>query len=367
MTIDSTLNGEPVLSASLHFPLSGAWSGEVQVSADDAPAVGASATLSFAGTDFLCWVVRSGIEASRAHVRITGGAIDWTAVQPVKHYRNTDAGQVLSDVGITPSAAVTDALAFWTRNPGTTGSAVQSLAAKLGVNWRVLPDGTVRIAAEDTPEVESPDAVETGRDPGRGIVSLAVEDAVIQPGVRFGDDSVGDVSYDLGETLRVRYYTEARANIRNGLERIIRWVTRDTMFLGQYTAEVSAQNADGTLDLLPDDLRLRAEGLQSVPIRHGLPGVTVEVPAGERVLLGFDGGDPTAPYAALWHEGQVTSVSIGGSVYVAMSDLVDARIASIQSAFDSHIHPTSMGPTSPPTSPIGSLATTASTVLKSSS
>src|SRR5690606_15789866 len=121
---------------------------------------------------------------------------------------------------------------------------------------------------------------------------------------------------------------------------LIRWVTRDSLFLGQYTAVVQRQAADGTLDLLPDDPRLRGTGLQAVPIRHGLPGVEVEVPSGVRVLLGFDAGDSRRPYAALWHSEQVTAVRIGGSDAVALAPLVSARLDAIQAAFDTHIHTT---------------------------
>jgi hypothetical protein len=367
MSIDSSLNGEPVLEASVHFPMSGAWSAEIQVAAEDAPDPGQVVTFSLAGTDFVARVTRAGIEASRSLVRLTGGAVDWSEARAVKHYRNTDVGQVLSDLGVSTSTALDTDLPFWTRNPGTTGSAVQAIAKQLGVNWRVLPNGTVRLIEEAPAAVDVEDAVETARDPGRGVVTVAVEDSLIQPGVLFGDDSVGDVTYELRDVLRCRYYTQGRARIRDGLERIIRWVMRDTLFLGQYTAQVASQNADGSLDLLPDDLRLRSEGLQSVPIRHGLPGVTVEVPTGERVLLGFDGGDPTQPYAALWHEGQVTKVFIGGTEAVSLASLCKQRHDTIQAAFDAHIHITTatpgasatpgvIAPTATPIGPLGPVA-----------
>jgi hypothetical protein len=81
--------------------------------------------------------------------------------------------------------------------------------------------------------------------------------------------------------------------------------------LALYPARVVAQSADKlTLDLQPDDVRIPP--CAGVPIRHGLPGVTVTVAAGERVLLGYAGGAPAQPYAALWEAGSVTSVSLNG-------------------------------------------------------
>lgn len=360
-----TLNGQPVLELDLHMPMNGAWSAEVQVASDTELNPGDTLVLGLPELDLTGRVVRAGIFAERLRVRLTGGELDWSEAQPVKHYRETTADQVLEDVGIELDQSLGIDLPFWTRNPGTTGSTVQAIAAYLGHNWRVNPDGTVRLRAEAPESVDVTGLVETARDPARGLVETAPEAAVLLPGVLAGDDSVGDVLYSQGPDglFRARYYTEARGRIRLALERVIRWVTRDTLFLGQYTAEVVSQAADGTLDLMPDDDRLRSQGLQSVPIRHGLPGVRVEVPAGERVLLGFDAGDPSKPYAALWHEGQITRVFIGGEVAVALSTLVSERIDTIQQAFDAHIHPTGMGPSGPPQEPIGPLDPVASEVL----
>lgn len=362
---DLTLNGQPVLELDLHLPLNGAWSAEVQVAADAELAPGDLVTLGLPELELAGRVVRAGIFAERLRVRLTGGDVDWSAAQPAKHYKNTTTGQVIADVGVTTDQPLTDALAFWTRSPGTVGSTVAAVAEHMGVAWRVNPDGTIRIRAEAPESVDVTGLVETARDPARGLVEAAPESAVVVPGCLAGDDSVGDVLYSQGPDglFRVRYYTEARARLRHALERVIRWVMRDTLYHGQYTADVVRQAADGTLDLLPHDDRLRGQGLQSVPIRHGLPGVTVEVPAGELVLLGFDSGDPSKPHAALWHPGQVTRVNIGGETAVALSDLVSARLDAIQAAFDAHIHPTGMGPSGPPPSPIGPLEPVASEVL----
>lgn len=88
--------------------------------------------------------------------------------------------------------------------------------------------------------------------------------------------------------------------LRAALDALIRWTTREQPYLRLYPATVRAQAADGTLDLEPDDAAIRGTGLSGVPIRHGIPGVTVEISAGQRIMLGFEAGDPRRPYAALW-------------------------------------------------------------------
>jgi hypothetical protein len=326
------LNREPVLTASVHLPMNGAWSAELSVASDAVYAVGDAATLTILDLDLTARIVRTGIFADRLSVRLTGGTVDWGQVVGAKHYRTTNADQVISDVGVTLANGLNVDLPFWTRAPGTVGSSVQAIARYLNVNWRVQPNGQVRMAAED-PQSVDPEAVEIGRDPARGIVQLAPDTAAVLPGVLVGSDQVGDVVYNLTEDgIRCVYYTEARATLRGSLERLVRWIMRDTIYLCMYSATVVRQAADGTLDLLPDDLRLQSAGLQGVPIRHGLPGVTVEVPAGERVLLGFDSGDPARPYAALWHEGQVSAVRIGGTEPVALASGVQTQLETLKNA-----------------------------------
>lgn len=338
MAIDILLNNDPVLQLSMHLPMKGAWSAELQVASESEYVVGDIVTLNMPGdVVFTSRVVRAAIFADRLSLRLTGGTVDWTAPTEVKHYKNTTADQIVTDAGVTLDAATNITLPFWTRSPGTPGSTVEEVAKYLNVNWRVNPDGTIRMRAE-TPAAVTADAIEVTRNPARGLVEVAPETTAILPGVIVGDDTVGDVIYEMDSEFRCRYYTESRDRLRGALEKIVRWVMRDTMYLANYSAEVIRQAADGTLDLMPEDDRLKAQGLQSIPIRHGLPGVEVEVDPGETVLLAFDGGDPSKPYCSLWHEGQVKKVRIGGTEAVALASLVTARLDAIQQKFDVHTH-----------------------------
>lgn len=359
------LDGAAVLQGSIVLPMNGAWTADLQVASDVPLTANAEATIELPGLDLAGRIIRADVFAQRLRVRMTGGFFNWSEPQTTKHYRDADADQVLSDVGVTTESPVGVPLLYWTRASGTTGSTVEAIARHVGHNWRVNPDGAVRLAAESPATVADPDAVEISRDPARGLVTLAVELATLLPGTQYRDDLVGDVVYTVGdEALRCRYYTQARASVWGSLDRLIRFIKRDTLFLGQHTAEVIAQAADGTLDLMPDSDALRAQGLQAVPIRHGLPGVEVEVPAGERVLLSFDGGDPTKPYASLWHEGQVTAVYIGGKEALALAKETKAHLDALQAAHDSHTHITTAtvgaapapGVISPTAAPVGPLA-----------
>jgi len=89
-----------------------------------------------------------------------------------------------------------------------------------------------------------------------------------------------------------------------------------------YPCTVAGQGAGGGLELLPDDARMRGAGLGDVPIRTGAPGYVYAVPVKSRVLLGFEAGDPSRPYASLWESatGVDTLTFDGGSESVARTN-----------------------------------------------
>ena len=114
-----------------------------------------------------------------------------------------------------------------------------------------------------------------------------------------------------------------------------------------YPAIVVSQNSDGTLQLLADSPTVRGTGHNNVRIRHGLPGVSVEVSNGARVRLGFENGDPSQPYAALWDtDAAFVTIHLGNSSdteFVALSNLVKDELDLIRDQHNLHVHATVTG------------------------
>jgi len=103
--------------------------------------------------------------------------------------------------------------------------------------------------------------------------------------------------------------TEAHAvSASSALNRALRGLRQKIDYSRLYPCKVAAQNGDGTLSLVPDDARMKGHGLERVKIRYGLPGFKANVRGGARVRLGFDAGDPSRPFAALWDEDGESSV-----------------------------------------------------------
>lgn len=107
--------------------------------------------------------------------------------------------------------------------------------------------------------------------------------------------------------------------LRDELATFIRRVTGRLDYQAFHPGTVRAQDGSGRLDI-ELDRPTTMPPLTGVPIRHGLPGVTVRVAAGARVLVTWERGDPARPVAALWEPGSVTDIVVNGGSRKAARD-----------------------------------------------
>lgn len=87
--------------------------------------------------------------------------------------------------------------------------------------------------------------------------------------------------------------------LREEILLFVRRALASVLYQAAHPATVRAQNGAGQLDVEIDP-PTELPPLVGVPIRHGLPGVTVRVSPGARVLITFELGDPSRPIATLW-------------------------------------------------------------------
>ncbi len=152
--------------------------------------------------------------------------------------------------------------------------------------------------------------------------------------------------------------------------------------------EITAATGNGKFSAKPKTSK-RYKPIKDAPIRGIFAGnAASRLTAGTSVLVGFIEGDDTRPYLldvlespskvvldctgnwectttgdVVYGVGGVFKVA-GAASFVARADYVNARLAQLQAAFDAHVHPTGVGPSGPPASPIVSFASVACTKLK---
>lgn len=123
--------------------------------------------------------------------------------------------------------------------------------------------------------------------------------------------------------------------IRGSLLALIRAAFPRIDYYGFYRAKVAKQSADLLrVDVQPDDPRV--PGMGDIPLRHGLPGIKVQVAIGAYVLIGFMGGDPSKPYVHCWEAGEsVALLQLAGTTPIArLGDAVSISLSSLQSCLD---------------------------------
>lgn len=353
-----TFNGEPIIEGQVHLPLNGPWTAKLAVQSDIVPVPGQTIALALGSTIYFGYVQSAGAFASRLNVRLVGGMKDTSEKLLPSHKHKTNVDSLVKELGYELDMPSGVSLPFWSRSEGTRGMAIQSLANRLSVPWRFLPDGRLRMRVEDNIQTQltSFGGIELNRDAERGLVILGIEKGGILPGTVLGQDNIGDVFYDLSTNVRCRYYTNSKSPFRSSLESIVRFVTRDTLYLGSYLCSVVQQNLDNTLDLYPFDARIQAKGLQNIPIRYGVPGLVCKLPPGVLCMLSYGNGQPSDPYVAMFDSGghassyvyNVDRVEYGGTIPVALADYVDARFSDLAQKLDLHTH-ISAAPGSPTT------------------
>lgn len=304
----------PVLSGSLLLPLRGNWCATVEVRAPnglDPVVLDALSPVSLRLTRedgtvdiFEGTVRRSGVVEGRAviHATIVGGAGQLLADVPPRHYAPAatevpagliargicdDAGEQLA--GGVEAALDARVVRQWTRFAMPARDALDVLADVIGCGWRVLPSGRVWLGQETWPELDASKRI--APDPDDGAELWATDGAPILPGVTLVGRRIVEVTYRL-EAVRPR--ATVRAAVAGDPPR----AARLDLYRASYPATVRAQGTD-VLDLEPDDPRLgdSTRALLSVPMRLGIPGCRVTVPAGTRLRVAFEGALPSGLYA----------------------------------------------------------------------
>lgn len=105
---------------------------------------------------------------------------------------------------------------------------------------------------------------------------------------------------------------------------IVRELMADVDYLALYPATIEAVHADSSLDLKPLSPKMPPGGWRKVPLRVWLPGAVVRCKVGGRVLVGFEAGDPSRPYASLFDGAalELSEVVPGGLPAARRGDMV---------------------------------------------
>lgn len=219
-----TLQSLPVLGLLLTCPVVGAWQAIAEADYQDSRELFEGLLelkdekVTYRGT-----ALSAGIVSGVARIELVGGRGGLVRALPTaQHFRDvtvkTLVQALLGAVGEQLDATSTrDVLerrvAFWSFATERASVALSTLADRLGVRWRVLPNGNVWFGTDTFPELD--DAVvatllELDRDDAAGNVLLAAESLELGPGVTLAGRRVGRVEHTFGrsESQRATFWTD---------------------------------------------------------------------------------------------------------------------------------------------------------------
>jgi hypothetical protein len=222
-----TLGGLDVLCGRIRLPLSGIWTGILELDADEAPS-GVQELLVLGDGEpdvrLKCVTARRAAVDGRARCLLVGGRTgalsaepELASVIPGQHYDGDPskvtayeliaricelAGeQLASSVKATLSALTVDS---WHRETSRAGVALSRVLAAFGLSARVLPEGSLWAGVDTWPTVAEPEFVDPGDD-GR-VLYVAPRGARLAPGAMIAGRYVSTVEYLFGDALRARLH-----------------------------------------------------------------------------------------------------------------------------------------------------------------
>lgn len=360
-----TLDGHPLSTASLSWPRIGVWTTDAVVSRAETPglqwppAEGTTATLVLGSRITLRGrVIKAGRQGPDYTVRVCGGKDGLGKRLKTKFYQDVTAGDVLADLcketgetlspACSPKAMATP-LERWTRTEQIAGHHLYLIMAHLGVSWRTDEAGHLWVGdhAWDKLIVDADDIGVIGSRPTEARLEFTSNEPFLRPGVILDDfRGKGGEAFptDGLRIARVRCTITAERTstqawvepadargvpirpppgappgdvLHGALQSIVRQTTAGLDYYALYPGKVVFQRQDGTLDIETDHDRV--PHLSGIPMRLGLPGVTVKVKNGARVLVGFENGEANRPVATLWEAGGLEEITVTAGVKVTIN------------------------------------------------
>lgn len=307
--LTTTLGTVDVENLVLRLPAHGNWVATMDIGAPTAPTEMTPATLKIARSTgavdtFAGTVRRAQVTPGTQNLSVTivGGAGRLLAPAiPARHHTGgsttVPAGLVLAGIaqaaGERLAAGVEAAidvypLQRYTRVTGEPWAALDVLVSVLGVEWRVLADGTIWMGTETWPTVDARAYYYRG-DPRDGAVLYIPDGAPYRPGTTIDGARVVECCYRIkpGEPIM-----EARVAVPGDPVH----VPPLAPYARCYVASVKGQNDDLTLNLVAVDPIL-GNDLRDIPFKLNIPGSQTTVPVGAIVRVAFEGGLPTGIYA----------------------------------------------------------------------
>jgi hypothetical protein len=198
-------NGLSVVEGRVTLPRVGVWVANLDIVADDDDPLAGAVEITDDGIGYFGTVLRSSAVSGSCRALVVGGAGGFSKLVDARSYQRATGKTIVADllaaVGERLDASATHAklsevLPYWTRGTVRAGSALASIVEALGLTWRVLPSGATWVGEDAfTKQADAEAHLELDQDGSAGLVELAPDAAILQPGMVLKGRRVGRVEH----------------------------------------------------------------------------------------------------------------------------------------------------------------------------
>lgn len=374
MTAFANINGETLVSVSLHVPNIGPWWADVVF--ETAPDIEGRVTLTIGSAELSGTLQSNATFAEQRRAKVVAGAGGWGSLVSAQHYHNdlTDGG----GGGVRARTVADDAARIAGESIGSFDAASERVGADYvrqaglasrvledvigGAPWHVGYDGLTNVGERSTNEVDERVCQVLDFDPRESLVTLAVDDlsavtvgSIVSDGLD-APQTIHELRIDVSpDSSRVIGWTGGSLQSRGRLAGLLRGIVRrsvDDKLFGVHRYRVLAMSgnrvelqvvtADGNL---PDQI--------PVDMKPGVAGSHAKLTPGTVVLVQFVDGLRTLPIiTAFAGKGEATHsadeldftvstvLRLGddtASEAVALAPSVDSQLDTINGAIDAFV------------------------------
>jgi hypothetical protein len=335
VTLFASLNGTPVTKARIVIPYTGIWHADVWL--DRVADTSGSQSLQVDTLALTCSVVRQIDFTGESMVRLVGGAGGWRKQATPQIYAQANLSTILGDtaslvgeqVNVTTDSTVKPFYCVVAEDAqGNPMPASQVLQELLGDQWYMDPLGVIQQGPRPSPAIASPFTLRSVDGPP-GIYQVDTDTiADWVPGATFsGPTGSGTISRVTHVLESGRLHTEVMVpavasapsdRLRAAFETMLRQYLPNLLFMAEWEYTVVAANGGPivTIDAKPVDDRLPPAS--GIPLRPDASGGTSTPAVGDKVIVGFVGGNPKQPEVRSLDPAAVpTGVWFGGTNPVA--------------------------------------------------
>ncbi len=301
---------------------------------------------------------RTGLFIETLHVRVIGGrggmgkptqarTFSRAVVRDVINALLADSGEILSPT--VDSSLLATFVGNWNIYSDTVAAALDKFLSSIDpdLNWRIQPDSRLWIGVETFP-ITTVDYQLLETNPVEQIYTLGISNLTFAQGISI--DGVGKVSRIEYQILPASIRAQVWTDINGGrgflpdMQAMVEYFTDKMKYYGTYLGNVTAQSEDWTtVDITSTNSKVPS--MSKVPLLSG----QYEAVSGMQVMFGWQGGDPSQPYA-------ISFINNSGAAALALAQQTNTNFSTFKTDYDGHTHPFvatgASSPTSAPTNPM---------------